>query len=132
MTVKTIYLKKTNGKLNGNLILFSNSRSNIKSLKRYLSNNEFVYINDLLKNLEPKKNLFIFEINSKKKIILVFINNNFKNAEIENLGAECHRYINSKKNNEYFLISDSLITQKENFLSYFLHGINLKSYEFKK
>ena len=48
------------------------------------------------------------------------------------MGAELHKKINSKKNNEYFIISDSVVGKNENFLGYFLHGLKLKSYEFKK
>ena len=44
-----------------------------------------------------KKNILIFEINSKKKIILISIKNNLKNSDIENLGAEFHRNINKWK-----------------------------------
>ena len=40
--------------------------------------------------------------------------------------------INYGKNSEYFLISDSLGNKHDNFLGHFLHGLKLKSYEFKK
>ena len=37
-----------------------------------------------------------------------------------------------ERNSEYFLNSDSVISNQENFLGYFLHGLKLKSYEFNK
>ena len=77
-------------------------------LKKYISNNEFSYINDLLKTSDLKKNLQVFELNSKKKIILVSIKNNLKNSDAENLGAEFYKKINHGKNSEYFIISDSI------------------------
>ena len=36
------------------------------------------------------------------------------------------------KNSEYFIISDSIVGKINNFLGHFLHGLKLKSYEFKK
>ena len=45
---------------------------NIRSLKKHLSNLEFSYISDLLKNSDLKKDLLFFEINSKKTVFLVF------------------------------------------------------------
>ena len=40
--------------------------------------------------------------------------------------------LNKFKKNEYFIVSDSVVEKNNNFLGYFLHGIKLKSYEFKK
>ena len=37
-----------------------------------------------------------------------------------------------KKKDEYFLISESINSKINNFLGHFLHGLKLKSYEFKK
>ena len=76
--------------------------------------------------------MLIFEINSKKKIILISVKKNPKISEVENLGAEFYGKINYGKNSEYYLISESLETNFSNFLGYFLHGLKLKSYEFKK
>ena len=67
MSIKINYSKKTGGKPSGNLVLFTNEKFNITNLKRYLSNSEFIYINDLLRTSDLKKNLFVFELNSKKK-----------------------------------------------------------------
>ena len=36
------------------------------------------------------------------------------------------------KSREYFLNTDTVIGKIENFVSHFLHGLKLKSYEFKK
>ena len=71
-------------------------------------------------------------MNAKRKIVLISIKNNLKTAEIEKLGGELHGRINYGKNSEYFLISDSLGNKHDIFLGHFLHGLKLKSYEFKK
>ena len=73
MSIKINYLKKANGKSSGNLVLFADEKLSISGLKKYLSNSEFSYINDLLKTSDLKKNMFVFEVNSKKKIVLISI-----------------------------------------------------------
>ena len=67
MSIKINYSKKTISKSSANLVLFSNDKFNISGLKKNLSNSEFSYISDLLKTSDLKKNLFVFEVNSKKK-----------------------------------------------------------------
>ena len=132
MSVKINYLKKNINKSSINLVLFSNDKFKIDSLKSYISESEFSYIKDLLNTSDKKKNLFVFEVSSKKNIVLISIKNNLKTSDIENLGAEFYGRLNNGKNKEYNIISDSIISKQGNFLGYFLHGIKLKSYEFKK
>ena len=69
MSIKINYSNKANKQSSDNLVLFSNEKFNISNLKKYLSNSEFTYINDLLKTSDHKKNMFVFEVNSKKKIV---------------------------------------------------------------
>ena len=132
MSIKINYTKKASNKSTSNLVLFVDEKFNTSSLKKYLSNTEISYINDLLKNSDLKKNMFFYEINSKKKIILISIKKDLKSFDQENLGAEFYGRINHGKNCEYFLNSDTVIGKDDNFISYFLHGLKLKSYSFKK
>ena len=132
MSIKINYSKNTYNENSSNLVLFSNENFNLNNLKKYFLNSEFSYINDLLKTSDLKKNLFIFELNSKKKIALISIKKNLKSSDIENLGAEFYGRINHGKNSEYYIISDSIDTKYNNFLGHFLHGLKLKSYEFNK
>ena len=132
MTVKINYNQKSFNKTSSNIVLFSNEKFNTSSLKKNLSDSEFFYINDLLKTSDLKKNILYFEVNSKKKIYLISIKNNLKIADVENLGAEFYSRVNYGKNTEYFLITDSIDSKQRNFIGYFLHGLKLKSYEFKK
>ena len=67
MSIKINYTKKTVSKSSSNLVLFVEEKFNISNLKKYLSNTELSYINDLLKTSDLKKNMLLFEINSKKK-----------------------------------------------------------------
>ena len=98
MSIKINYLKKTSSKSSANLVLFCDDKFNINGLKKFLLNSEFSYINDLLKTSDLKKNLFVFEVNSKKKIVLISIKNNLKTSDVENLGAEFYKRINYGKN----------------------------------
>ena len=132
MTININYKNSGSKNLSANLVLFTSEKFNIVDLKKYISNSEFSYINDLLKTSDLKKNLFVFEVNSKKKIILISIKNNLKSSDIENLGAELFGRINHGKNSEYFINTDSINSKQKNFIGYFLHGLKLKSYEFKK
>ena len=132
MSITINYLKKSTNNFSGNLVLFAGEKFNIVGLKEYLSNEEFSYIKDLLKTSDLKKNLFVFEFNSKKKVVLLSIKKDFKSCDIESLGAEFYGRINYGKNTEYLINSDSIYSKDKNFLGYFLHGLKLKSYEFKK
>ena len=130
MTVQINYKNSGLKNITGNLVLFVGENFNITGLKKYISNNEYFYISDLLKTSDLKKELLFFEINSKRKVFLVSIKKDLKTADIESLGAKFHGYIDYDKNNDYFVNSDTLISKTENFLGYFLHGLKLKSYEF--
>ena len=132
MSIEISYSKKTISRTSANLILFTNDKFNTTNLKSHLSGPDFAYINDILKTSDLKKNLFVFEVSSKKKIILVSIKNNIKTSDIENLGAELFGRINFGKNSNYFVNSDSVFGKHDNFLGHFLHGLKLKSYEFNK
>ena len=127
MTVQVLYKNKDNS---NNLVLFTDEKFNISNLKKYISNLEFSYINDLLKTSDFKKKLLVFEVNSKKKIILISIKKNLKTTDVENLGAEFYSYINYVNKGEFTIKTDSIKDKIEDFIGYFLHGLKLKSYEF--
>ena len=130
MTVQINYKNNILNKAPSNLILFVDDKFSISGLKKYISNSEFSYISDLLKNSDLKKDLLTFEINSKKTIFLASIKKDIKTSDIENLGAKFHGYINYDKKNDYFVNLDTVNSKIKNFVGYFLHGIKLKSYEF--
>ena len=132
MSIKINYTNKTPSKSSSNLVLFVDEEFNTSNLKKYLSISELSYINDLLRTSDLKKKMFLFEINSKKKLMLISIKKDLKNFDVENLGAEFYGRVNYGKNSNYLLYSDSIVGKNEIFLSHFLHGLKLKSYEFKK
>jgi leucyl aminopeptidase len=132
MIININYSKKETNKSLTNIVFFTDDKFNISNLKSKITKNDYFYINDLLKAQDLKKNLLVFEINSKKKIILVSIKKNLKSSDVENLGAKFYECINNIKNREYYLDSDTCSNRYNDFLSHFLHGIKLKSYKFKK
>ena len=132
MSVNINYINTHFKKNSSNLVLFTDYKFNLIPQKKYLSKFEFSYVNDLLKTSDLKKNLFVFEFSSKKKIVLVSIKKDITSSEIENLGAEFYKRVNYGKNSEYLLNSDSFVGKPKNSIGYFLHGFKLKSYEFTK
>ena len=132
MSIRISYSSKSNKQSSANLVLFSNEKFDINSCKKYISSSEFSYIKDLLKTSDITKNLFVFEVSSKKKIILISIKKDLKISDVESLGAEFYGRVNYGKNSEYFINSDSITSKYSNFLGHFLHGLKLKSYKFNK
>ena len=55
MSIKINYLKKSNNKISSNIVLFTNDKFKINSLKKYLTNKEFDYVNEILKTSDVKK-----------------------------------------------------------------------------
>ena len=68
MSIQINYKNSGLKKPSTNLVLFVEENFNISGSRKYISNAEFSYINDLLKNSDLKKNLLFFEVNSKKTI----------------------------------------------------------------
>ena len=130
MSIKINYSFKSGKKVPANLIYFVDEDFSLKRLEKITSSSEFSYISDLLKNSDLKKNFLVFKINSKKTIYLVSIKKNLKTSDIESLGAKFHKYIDYKKDKDYFINLDTINSRIENLAAYFLHGLKLKSYEF--
>ena len=55
MPINIKYSSKISNPKSGNLVLFSDEKFNVTNLKKYLSNPEFYYINDLIKNKRCEK-----------------------------------------------------------------------------
>ena len=96
MTVQIYYKNGDLKNKTSNQVLFVGENFNIKGLRKYIPSSEYFYISDLLKTSDLKKDLLLFEINSKKKIFLVSIKKNLKTSDIENLGAKFYNLINIK------------------------------------
>ncbi len=132
MNIKINFKNRAFNKSSGNSILFVDEKFNISSIKKYISSTEFNYISDLLKTKDHKKKIIAFEINSKRKIILVSLKKNFSNFDAQNLGAECYVILSESKIIEHNVSSDTTLNKSKNLIGHFLHGMRLKSYKFEK
>ncbi len=113
-----------------NQVLFVNDTFNISKCKKFFSNKEFLFVNDLLKSKNIKKKFISIDLSSKKKIILVSIKKEITTCELENLGGRFFDTFKDNKINEFVINSDTL--NLKNGVGFFLHGIKLKSYLFEK
>jgi len=131
MSVKISYKNSAENKSPNKLVLFVKENFNINPIKKQVSDKEFSYIAYLLKTSDLKNFLLVFEVSSKKKIILIAVKNSLQNSDIENLGAEFYDYINYGNGGEFSINSDSISAKPgQDFIGHFLHGLKLKSYEF--
>ena len=132
MTVQINYKNKFSKKETSNLVLFVDEKFNISTLKKHILSSEYSYILDLVKTKDRKKKIVTFDINSKKKIILVAFKNKLTNSDAENLGAKFYDLFKDSKSHNYNINTDTVPNSYKNFIGYFLHGIKLKSYHFDK
>ena len=132
MNIRINFKNQVFNKSKGNLILFVDEKFSISSLKKYISTSEYTYIFDLLKTKDIKKKIITFEINSRKKIILVSFKKNFSNFDAQNLGAECYHILSKSKIIEHNINSETIPNKSKNLIGNFLHGMRLKSYKFEK
>ena len=68
MTIKIFYKNSKFEKRLSDLIVFVDEKFSINFLKKHISDKEFSYISDLLKNRDIKKDLLFFEFTSKTKM----------------------------------------------------------------
>ncbi len=132
MTISINYKNSPSKKNPSNLVLFTDEKFNIPNIRKHLSGPEYSFISDMVKTMDPKSKIVSFDINSKRRIILVSLKKNISSTDSENLGAKFYDKFKEAKQTEYNVSSDSLILHNKNILGNFLHGIRLKSYSFEK
>ncbi len=132
MSIKINYKNRVFNKSFGNLILFVNEKFDISTLKKYISSSEYSYVSDLIKTKNLKKKIISFEINSRKKIILVSFTKTISSFDAQNLGAKCYNILSDSKIIEHNINSETIDNKSANLIGHFLHGMRLKSYKFEK
>ena len=132
MTVAINYKNNPPKKNYFNNVYFVDQKFNISGLKKHIKSLEFTFISDLIKTKEIKKKILSFDINSKKKIILISLKRDTTSSEAENLGAKFYDIFKDSKLNEYIINTNTISNNSNNLIGYFLHGIKLKSYIFEK
>ena len=71
MSVTIIYKNKSSKNNLSNLILFTDEKFSVFGLKKHISSKEYSFVSDLIKTQDLKNKIISFDVNSKKKIILV-------------------------------------------------------------
>ena len=87
MTVQINYKSSRSKKDLSNFVLFVDEKFNIAGLKKNISKSEFLYISDLLKTSDLKKDLLFFKINSKKNYIFSIHQERYKNFRYRKFGS---------------------------------------------
>ena len=136
MSIKISYKKGIVEKDIKNYVLFSDENFKVNGLKKLplaKSSNEIK--KTIEANKSKKKDFISFNINSRQKIILIKIKNNQTSTDNEKKGANFYNFLKSNlQTNLTFFDNNILETQTKNriFIEEFLHGMQLKSYEFNK
>jgi leucyl aminopeptidase len=85
-----------------------------------------------MKAKDLKRSILGFDLNSKKKLILVSLKKNISESQVENLGAKFFDLFKDNKISQYEVVSDTLSSKQNTLIGHFFHGLNLKSYKFEK
>ena len=132
MSIEVIYKSKDSKNSPSNLILFIEEKFEISSIKKHISKSEYSFIADLFKKVDQKKKVIIFDISSKKRIILVFLKKGLKLSDAENLGAKFYDLVKNSRYFNYNLNTNTVSSKSKLHVGHFLHGLKLKSYLFEK
>ena len=134
MTIKFNYLNSKSIKNIKNYALFSDENFKILKFKKLDLSNQ-ILINDLIENnKDKKKNILHINLNKQQNLILIKLKKNQSSLDNEKLGAEFYDFINSNSVNNLSFIDQNFLEKSlnERFIEEFFHGIELKSYQFKK
>ena len=136
MSIKIRHIKGINEKNIKNFVLFSNEEFKINGLSKLSLNRQAKQINRTISsNKSKKKEFIIFNHSPDQKIILIKIKKHLTSTDNEKNGASFYNFIKSNLlTNFTFFESNIHETQTKNksFIEEFLHGMQLKSYEFNK
>ena len=132
MAVQINYKSSSPKKKSNNIVLFVDETFNISNLKKHLSSSEHSFIKDLQKVKENKKKIISYNFNSKKTITLVSIKKKLKSSDAESLGANFYDQFKDSKHDVITINSDTVTSNLDCFIGFFLHGLKLKSYNFNK
>ena len=136
MSIQISYKKQINEKLIKNYVLFSDDGFKIDALNEMTLGNKASFIKEIIKKNESKKGNFLaFNINSIQRIILISLKKKTNSLENEKIGADFYNFIKSNSFFNLTLIEKNIRAARKNnsnILEEFLHGIELKSYEFNK
>jgi len=130
MTTQINFYNKFKEKLSDNCAIFFDFSKKYIDTNRIFSKAEIIFINEVVKDISVKDDFYLFNLSSKKKIILIN-SKKLLDQDIEILGAKFFDFMKLNKIKSIILNSeDKSISDNKNLVLRFLHGLNLKSYEF--
>ena len=136
MSIKISHKKGINHKNIKNYVLFTNDVFVVNGLKRIALNKNSTQINKTINsNKTTKKDFISFNLNPDQKIVLIKINKNQNSTANEKKGADFYNFIKSNSLKDLTFLDGNIYENQiknKNFIDEFLHGIQLKSYEFNK
>ena len=134
MAISYTYLNKIDQKNTKNFVFFSDENFKILNFKN-LDFKDFRKVNNLIENnKDKKKDLLYLNLDDKKNLILVKIKKNQKTLDNEKQGASFFDFLNSNSIYNLTFVDINFLDKSlnHNLIEEFFHGIELKSYEFKK
>ena len=136
MSIKISYKKGISEKLIKNYVLFANEEFKVNGLSKLSLSKQSNQINKtIISNRSKTKDFVSFNLNPGQKIILIKLKNNQSALENEKKGGVFYNFIKSNSILSLTLLEKNIKetqSKNKNFLDEFLHGTQLKSYEFNK
>ncbi len=133
MTVQVFYKNKINSKSSKVFALFTDENFKIQKMDVFFSKKEISFIKKITQNNKiPRKKFLSFNLNEYSSIILIPLKNLLTSCQVEQVGADFYKFIKLNLFTEVTFDQKNISAnhKKFNILEEFLHGVNLKSYEF--
>ena len=127
MNLKINNINKLNLNLSSNHVFFINNRFERNSFENFFKKEDIKHIYQAIKKNNLQKKIISFNLNTKLSITLIKVDDNDNE---ENLGAEFYNYIKETNYTDLSIFFNTSKNLGNNFISKFLHGLKLKSYEF--
>ena len=135
MSLKILYKKSISEGQIKNRVLFADENFKINGLNKLALKQSNEINRTINSNKSKKKDIIMFNHSPDQRIILIKIKNNEKSTDNEKKGANFYNFLKSNLLTDLTLFDNNINqTQIKNklFIEEFLHGIQLKAYEFNK
>ena len=136
MSIKISLKKSISPKLVKNYVLFCDENFKINGLSSLNFKNQSTEINKAINIDKSNKKYFLkFNINPTQKIILIKVKKTNLSVDNEKIGGKFFDFVKNNSIYDLSLFNNNIKTtlqKNKNFLDEFLHGVQLKSYVFKK
>ena len=133
MSVQVIYKNKLKLTNRGVFAIFTDENFKPFREKKLITINESEFLKKILKSKpKSKKKILSFDLNPEKTLIVISIKKNNTNNDYENLGSLFYDFVNSNNYKSLNIFPETLYGNSSIIFDHFIHGLKLKSYEFKK